>query len=331
MTALFIKRLNAINAGRKPNLCILQDSIQYLFNGTTRVLAEWASRHMRGTIHQNTHEEDAAFAARWTERVKKADAQSAPVVEYEPDFDENNYNPDYQENNALLDDEPEPRDIQEVNTQPAPVQEVKPARILPTPKSRNHVFDFSKCKDAKTLRSLFKDASIDTVKFIAESYRDFQPRTDSKAMTTNFYVDAIVKLYFPNEQHEPASKQEDKKEKSFCQFIPGKIYIKGYSEDIWQNPNPELIKVIRRKGDTITLQGVSYPDVEPIFKPVSRKTHAGYKNMYEYITLKIQQTLTEKIYMYLQVLNITLYFLLSHQAMTLILTRQPTARTFRRI
>ena len=105
--------------------------------------------------------------------------------------------------------------IEPTQEPPAPVQEIKPAtseqpehheRKLPTPKSRKHVYDFSKCKDAKTLCSLFKGESLEVVKYIAESYREFQPRTDGKKMTKKDYVTAIVKLYFPDYQPAPAKK-----------------------------------------------------------------------------------------------------------------------------
>ena len=93
----------------------------------------------------------------------------------------------------------------------APVQEVKPERKLPTPKSRNHIYDFSECKDAKTLRKALNSASIENLKMIAESYREFQPRSDGKPMTKKFYVDAIVRLYFPEAPEFPlsAAKKQD--------------------------------------------------------------------------------------------------------------------------
>ena len=196
----------------------------------------------------------------------------------------------------------EVKKITTLNSQPAQntpkVQEVKPVRVLPTPKSRKHVFDFSKCTDAKTLRKLFKDTSIDTVKFIAESYREFQPLPNGKRATKKFYVDAIVKLYFPDEQPEPAPKQEVKKDRYSSiiiscgsQFTPGKIYVIGTSN--WRNepnPEPKFIKVIRRKNDTITIQEVSSYDFQPMFKPISRKVehhcvfrHGKKETMYETI------------------------------------------------
>ena len=105
-----------------------------------------------------------------------------------PDFD------------AAFDDEPQSRRLI-IRRRPATT-----GRRLPTPKSRRQVYDFSKYKDTDTLRKSLNTGDIDTVITIAESYREFQPRTDGKRMTKTDYVTAIIRLYFPNYQPVPAKK-----------------------------------------------------------------------------------------------------------------------------
>ena len=111
-------------------------------------------------------------------------------------------------------------------------------------------------------------------------------------MTKKFFIDFIVGLYFPKKQEDPAPVQEVKtqevKTEGYCsQFIPGKVYVKGTFKDIEANSNPELIKVIQRKGDYITVQAISYPDFTPIFKPKRRKIHSHRLPVnYEHIALE---------------------------------------------
>ncbi len=141
-------------------------------------------------------------------QTAEAPASTPVPVKINPDlapdfdaaFDECAYSPDYQTNRAVLDDEPQPRRLV-IRRRPAPA-----GRKLPTPKSHRKVYDFSKCTDAETLRKALNAGSIDVIKVIAESYREFQPRTDGKAMTKTDYVTAIVRLYFPDYQPAPAKK-----------------------------------------------------------------------------------------------------------------------------
>ena len=155
------------------------------------------------------------------------------------------------------------------NSEPqAPVQEVKPQRKLPTPKNpRGLVADFSPCKDAKTLRKMLNGGTLEVIRPIAESFKEFQPRTDGKPMTKKFYVDAIVRLYFPDEQPKAPAPIKEAPKVSYP-FVPGEIYIKCKKQD---SREIELVKVLRRKGEFITVQEVSYPELEPMCKPVRVK------------------------------------------------------------
>lgn len=164
---------------------------------------------------------------------------------------------------AVVDIKPKSQTEQPSETKPsAPVQETKPARKLPMPKSRRQVYDFSKCADADTLRKVLNAGSIDIVKAIAESYREFQPRTDRKTMTKKDYVTAIVRLYFPDYQPTKKAPVQGTQQVNYP-FVPGKIYVKK----LYNNTRKiELVKIIRRNGDYITVQEVSYPELVPMFK-----------------------------------------------------------------
>lgn len=147
--------------------------------------------------HINDNEPTTSAPAS-TPEAFKINPDLAP--DYDTAFDEDAYTPDYQPNRALLDDEPQPHRLI-IKRRPAPA-----GRKLPTPKSRRQVYDFSKCADANTLRKALNTGDIDTIKAIAESYREFQPRTDGKTMTKKDYVTAIIRLYFPDYHPAPAKK-----------------------------------------------------------------------------------------------------------------------------
>lgn len=176
--------------------------------------------------------------------------------DYDATFDECAYTPDYQPNRAVLDDEPQPHRLI-IKRRPAPA-----GRKLPTPKSRRQVYDFSKCADADTLRKALNTGDIDTIKAIAESYREFQPRTDGKTMTKKDYVTAIIRLYFPDYQPK-APTQEAIQDFHGIKFTPGKIYVLGSYYDIINNRSPRLFKVIRRNKSSIVIQEISNPDFMP--------------------------------------------------------------------
>ncbi len=144
-----------------------------------------------------------------------------------------------------------------------PVQEVKPKRNLPTPKNpRGFVCNFNECKDPEKLRKMLNAGNIDVVKSIAESFNEFQPRTDGKPITKKDYVTAIVKLYFPDYQPAKKAPVQETQQVNYP-FVPGKIYIKAKYRTTREI---ELVKVIRRKGDYITVQEISYPELVPMFK-----------------------------------------------------------------
>ena len=178
--------------------------------------------------------------------------------DYDAAFDEYAYSPACQFNRAIFDDERESRMFRPIKRRPATT-----GRRFPTPKNpRGSVSDFSLCKDPEKLRKMLNAGSIDVVKSIAESFNEFQPRTDGKPMTKSDYVTAIVRLYFPNYQPAKKAPVQETPQVNYP-FVPGKIYIKAKYRTTREI---ELIKVIRRKGDYITVQEVSYPELVPMFK-----------------------------------------------------------------
>ena len=204
--------------------------------------------------------------------------------DYDTAFDEDAYTPNCQYNRAVLDDEPQPRILRT----PKP-------KSGPAPKNRRQVYDFSNCKDAKTLRKALNSGSIETLKAIAESYREFQPRTDGKDMTKKDYVDAIVKLYFP--QAETSSpKVTPRPAKPIrpddfvgAEFQEGKIYI-CYADRKLELAKAKLYKVIQRKKSKITVAEVDPQDIDVfISSPVTKSieyhtTWTKYAPPTEFIT-----------------------------------------------
>lgn len=214
--------------------------------------------------------------------------------DYDAAFDEYAYSPACQFNRAIFDDERESRMFRPIKRRPATT-----GRRLPTPKNPHGlVVNFSLSESAESLHKFLNGATLDIVKVWAESFREFQPRTDGKPMTKKDYVTAIVRLYFPDYQPKKPA-QEVKRDcmgdeiiQCGSKFIPGKFYVAGLANYRNEpNPEPEFIKVIKRKNDTITVQVVSYPDFQPVFKPVSKKAKQ-FLYYYKGKTLALYESIT---------------------------------------
>ena len=139
-------------------------------------------------------------------------------------------------------------------------------------------FDFSTCRDEKRLREMFKGASIETLEYIARSFEGF---STPKRITKAFCIDFIAGLYFPPKAKEATSTEKTKevssaeapKAEHSILFTPGAIYIKGGLDDA-KKAELGLVRVLKRNGDYVTVQEISYPELEPtVFRPERKKIH----------------------------------------------------------
>ena len=166
---------------------------------------------------------------------------------------------------------------------PAPVKN-QPRHCKPTPKSKKCVFDFSLCKDAETLRKQLADNSVDVLKYIAESYVEFTPLADTKKMNKDFYVEAIVKLYFPDAKPPVKKKTAKATPAGYVRdkFEKGKVYI----QVTWRKKAAtRLFKVIKCSKGKVTIAEVNpYDFDEFIGLPMTRSVTVNKYDNIEYIT-----------------------------------------------
>ncbi len=163
-----------------------------------------------------------------------------------------------------------------VETHPAQEQPAN-TRARPTDKSRNSYYHFT-CKTPEELRKILNTGSVDTVKAIAESYGEFQPRTDGRRMSKKFYVDAIVGLYFPQEQEKPAPAKQARPEFQGERFVEGKVYV----QTRWGEN--KLYKVIQRKKNRITFVEISPHELTEYISAPEDRTVKHIGTITEYIT-----------------------------------------------
>ena len=152
-----------------------------------------------------------------------------------------------------------------------------PVRTRPTDKSRDSYYHFT-CKTPEQLRKILNTGTVDAVKAIAESYVEFQPRTDGKRMTKKYYVDAIEMLYFPQEQAKSDPAQKDAPDFTGEQFVEGKVYVK----DTWGKCH--FFKIIQRKKNTVTFAEVSPYDFTECLSAPKTRAVKRIRTATEYIT-----------------------------------------------